>query len=186
MGCPPVGRERQDAGHTARSCFVWPRHCARSCGRHCGRVLRSSRSPGYQSDRRSQDGTYAGGASRATVEADRDGAWRVQPDDYPHRKSKRRKREPSHVDQLDRRASRAFAEHIESQGAPGTHDAGRDIRFIELATALQARSKQGAPHGSAAIPRAKSLRSNAEQVVTVNSPAVKDGVTKRWTTRDSG
>jgi NADPH:quinone reductase-like Zn-dependent oxidoreductase len=21
-----VGRERQDAGHTARSCFVWPRH----------------------------------------------------------------------------------------------------------------------------------------------------------------
>src|SRR5258706_10986569 len=26
MGCRPVGRERQDAGHTARSCFVWPRH----------------------------------------------------------------------------------------------------------------------------------------------------------------
>ena len=25
MGCRPVGRERQDAGHTARSCFVWPR-----------------------------------------------------------------------------------------------------------------------------------------------------------------
>src|ERR1700736_1361187 len=24
MGCRPVGRERQDAGHTARSCFVWP------------------------------------------------------------------------------------------------------------------------------------------------------------------
>src|SRR6266566_928650 len=26
MGCRPVGRERQDAGRTARSCFVWPRH----------------------------------------------------------------------------------------------------------------------------------------------------------------
>src|SRR5258707_995712 len=25
MGCRPVGRERQDAGHTARSCFVWPK-----------------------------------------------------------------------------------------------------------------------------------------------------------------
>ena len=25
MGCRRVGRERQDAGHTARSCFVWPR-----------------------------------------------------------------------------------------------------------------------------------------------------------------
>src|SRR4029077_18973650 len=25
MECRPVGRERQDAGHTARSCFVWPR-----------------------------------------------------------------------------------------------------------------------------------------------------------------
>jgi NADPH:quinone reductase-like Zn-dependent oxidoreductase len=25
MGCRPVGRERQDAGHTARWCFVWPR-----------------------------------------------------------------------------------------------------------------------------------------------------------------
>jgi len=25
MGCRPVGRERQAAGHTARSCFVWPR-----------------------------------------------------------------------------------------------------------------------------------------------------------------
>jgi NADPH:quinone reductase-like Zn-dependent oxidoreductase len=24
-GMSPVGRERQDAGHTARSCFVWPR-----------------------------------------------------------------------------------------------------------------------------------------------------------------
>jgi hypothetical protein len=24
MGCRPVGRERQDTGHTARSCFVWP------------------------------------------------------------------------------------------------------------------------------------------------------------------
>jgi D-arabinose 1-dehydrogenase-like Zn-dependent alcohol dehydrogenase len=24
--CRPVGRERQDAGHTARSCFVWPRN----------------------------------------------------------------------------------------------------------------------------------------------------------------
>src|SRR5258706_12464594 len=24
MGCRPVGRERQDAGHTARSCSVWP------------------------------------------------------------------------------------------------------------------------------------------------------------------
>src|SRR5258706_4544583 len=29
MGCCPVGRERQDAGHTARSCFVWPRHLQR-------------------------------------------------------------------------------------------------------------------------------------------------------------
>src|SRR6202166_4087435 len=26
MGCRPVGRERQNAGRTARSCFVWPRH----------------------------------------------------------------------------------------------------------------------------------------------------------------
>src|ERR1700676_2287979 len=26
MGCRPVGRERQNAGHTARSCFVWPRN----------------------------------------------------------------------------------------------------------------------------------------------------------------
>src|SRR6516165_10155975 len=26
MGCRPVVRERQDASHTARSCFVWPRH----------------------------------------------------------------------------------------------------------------------------------------------------------------
>src|SRR5260370_784041 len=30
MGCRPVGRERQDAGHTARSCFVWPRHLSTS------------------------------------------------------------------------------------------------------------------------------------------------------------
>ena len=29
MGCRPVGRERQDAGRTARSCFVWPRHLQR-------------------------------------------------------------------------------------------------------------------------------------------------------------
>src|SRR6267154_471395 len=29
MGCRPVGRERQDAGHTARSCFVWPRYLQR-------------------------------------------------------------------------------------------------------------------------------------------------------------
>src|SRR5438270_13830682 len=29
MGCRPVGRERQDAGHTARSCFVWPRRLHR-------------------------------------------------------------------------------------------------------------------------------------------------------------
>jgi hypothetical protein len=29
MGCRPAGRERQDAGHTARSCFVWPRHLQR-------------------------------------------------------------------------------------------------------------------------------------------------------------
>src|SRR2546426_9381507 len=29
MGCRPVGREREDAGHTARSCFVWPRHLQR-------------------------------------------------------------------------------------------------------------------------------------------------------------
>src|ERR1700733_1660330 len=26
MGHPPVGRRRQVAGRTARSCFVWPRH----------------------------------------------------------------------------------------------------------------------------------------------------------------
>ncbi len=25
MGCRPVSREQQDASHTARSCFVWPR-----------------------------------------------------------------------------------------------------------------------------------------------------------------
>lgn len=30
MGCRPVGRERQDAGHTARSCFVWPRVSTKS------------------------------------------------------------------------------------------------------------------------------------------------------------
>jgi hypothetical protein len=29
MGCRPAGWERQDAGHTARSCFVWPRHLQR-------------------------------------------------------------------------------------------------------------------------------------------------------------
>src|SRR5260370_10862487 len=27
--CSPVGRERQDAGHAARSCFVWRRHLQR-------------------------------------------------------------------------------------------------------------------------------------------------------------
>ena len=47
------------------------------------------------------------------------------------------------------------------------------------AMALQALSKQGAPHGSRAILRERKLRSNAEQVVTVNSPAVGTGVTKR-------
>lgn len=26
VGCRLVGRERQEAGHTARPCFVWPRH----------------------------------------------------------------------------------------------------------------------------------------------------------------
>ena len=30
MGCRPVSRERQDAGHTARSCFVWPRVSTKS------------------------------------------------------------------------------------------------------------------------------------------------------------
>src|SRR5260370_15221821 len=30
VGCRPVGRERQGAGHTARSCFVWPRHLSTS------------------------------------------------------------------------------------------------------------------------------------------------------------
>jgi NADPH:quinone reductase-like Zn-dependent oxidoreductase len=29
MGCRPVGRERQDTTHTARSCFAWPRHVQR-------------------------------------------------------------------------------------------------------------------------------------------------------------
>ena len=29
MGCRPVGRERQDASHTARWSFVWPRHLPR-------------------------------------------------------------------------------------------------------------------------------------------------------------
>src|SRR5712675_3226717 len=29
MGFRPAGRERQDAGHTARSCFVWPRYLQR-------------------------------------------------------------------------------------------------------------------------------------------------------------
>src|SRR5436190_9422877 len=29
MGCRPMGREPQDAGHTARLCFVWPRHLRR-------------------------------------------------------------------------------------------------------------------------------------------------------------
>src|SRR5436853_6909025 len=29
MGCRPVGRKRQDASHTARSCFVCPRHLPR-------------------------------------------------------------------------------------------------------------------------------------------------------------
>ncbi len=46
--------------------------------------------------------------------------------------------------------------------------------FSRTAMALQAPSKQGALHGSTAILREKRLRSNSEQVVTVNSPAVKD------------
>src|SRR5437870_6084732 len=29
MGCRPVGRKRQDASHTARSCLVCPRHLPR-------------------------------------------------------------------------------------------------------------------------------------------------------------
>jgi hypothetical protein len=41
--------------------------------------------------------------------------------------------------------------------------------------ALQVLSKQGAPQSSTAIPREKRLRSNAEHVVTLNSPQVKDG-----------
>jgi NADPH:quinone reductase-like Zn-dependent oxidoreductase len=33
MGCRPVSRERQDGGHTARSCFVWPSVRRRKYGR---------------------------------------------------------------------------------------------------------------------------------------------------------
>src|SRR6266536_581377 len=29
MGCRPVGRARQNASHTARSCFGWPKHFQR-------------------------------------------------------------------------------------------------------------------------------------------------------------
>ena len=34
MGCRPVGREWQDARHTARSCFVWLRRCKGLDARH--------------------------------------------------------------------------------------------------------------------------------------------------------
>src|SRR5580704_7700636 len=38
----------------------------------------------------------------------------------------------SNVSQFDRCASRGFAEHIEPQGAPAAHDAGRHLHFVEL------------------------------------------------------
>src|ERR1700720_1650487 len=47
--------------------------------------------------------------------------------------------------------------------------------FSRTVTGLQALSKQGGPQSSTAIPREKRLRSNAEQVFIVNSPAVKGG-----------
>jgi nucleoside-diphosphate-sugar epimerase len=40
-----VGRERQDAGHTARSCFVWPRDRAYEI------YLQRGAQPGYPSSR---------------------------------------------------------------------------------------------------------------------------------------
>jgi hypothetical protein len=49
----------------------------------------------------------------------------------------------------------------------------RTSSFSRTAMALQALSKQGEPHGSTAILREKRLRSNAEQVVTVNSGSLK-------------
>src|SRR6201988_186763 len=45
MECRPVGRERQDAGHTARSCFVWPRDRAYEI------YLQRGAEPGYPSSR---------------------------------------------------------------------------------------------------------------------------------------
>jgi hypothetical protein len=42
------------------------------------------------------------------------------------------KRGPSNVDQLERCASGAFAEHVEPHSSQTTHDAGCDVRFIEL------------------------------------------------------
>jgi NADPH:quinone reductase-like Zn-dependent oxidoreductase len=45
MGCRPVGWEPQDAGHTARSCFVWPRDRAYEI------YLQRGAQPGYPSSR---------------------------------------------------------------------------------------------------------------------------------------
>jgi hypothetical protein len=67
--------------------------------------------------------------------------------------------------------------------------AGMKIRLRPAAVLqeiLQARSKQGAPQGSTAVAREKKSGSNAEQVVTMNSPAVQDGSHGTIGARDSG
>jgi choline dehydrogenase len=53
-------------------------------------------------------------------------------DEFFERPEVREKRGPSDVDQLERCASGAFAEHVEPQSAHATHDAECDARFIEL------------------------------------------------------
>ena len=51
--------------------------------------------------------------------------------------------------------------------------------FKRTATAPQGHSKQGAPRASTAILREKRSRSDADQVVTANSPVVKDEIPER-------
>jgi len=49
-----------------------------------------------------------------------------------HEPKNKEEGELSNVSQFDRCASRGFGEHIESQGAPAAHDAGRHLHFVEL------------------------------------------------------
>ena len=78
----------EEAGFPAGVVNVVP-HAPRSRRRHCRRVLRSPRGASHQPDRRRQDGTHAGGARRAHLEAHRAGARRLQPDDHPRRRRRR-------------------------------------------------------------------------------------------------